>query len=265
MKPDCKYLFGLAYCLAVLTSVCLAGDKEISALMVHASQLSDIWDNNAPAFHLKAALTFYDEKGTTQGTYTESWVSGGQWRRETVIGAFHRIEVARENKRWLLDSNEDMPITANLPQLRLAPWRMDLTLWKSGKLEEKSWHGQALRCVVTGVYPGANAFCVDKVTGALAAEVESVKDEERSVNEICEYSDYQRFGEKMFPHLVRCLDDNKLKLEIRVAELETANNLSAELFAPLDGAKESFNCRGIIQVPKPISSPDPSLPSLVNP
>jgi len=267
MKPHCTYLFGLACCLAAFTSAGLAGQIEASVVMEQARRLSDIWEKNAPAFHLKADLILKDENGTgQQGTYVESWISAGQWRRETVIGSFHRLEVASGDKRWLLDSSNGMPITAYNLESMLAPWRMDPMLLDNAVVKEKSWHGQALRCVTRQAYPeGKAAVCVDKATGALADKVEPVKHGRRIEDEICEYSNYQKFGEKIFPRLVRCLDGNRLKLEFRIVQLEPAENLSADLFASVDGAKESFNCQGALRMPQALFTPDPSPPTTKNP
>jgi protein TonB len=269
MKPNRKYLSALAYCLAVLTSACFGGNgqREASALIERATELSDIRGSNAPAFHLKAKLTFYQENSNIEGTYSESWVSGGQWRRETIVGSFYHTEVASGDKRWVLDNTNDLQINLSQPQLTLAVWRMEYALWKSGRIEEKTFHGQGVHCLMRDAYSVETkaALCFDKVTGALAVKVDPVERRQRIVDQTCEYGGYQSFGEKTFPRIVRCFDGSKLKLEVRVLELDTANNLSAELFAPLGGAKESFNCQGILETPKPVSTPNAFPPRAENP
>jgi TonB family protein len=266
MNPERQFLFGLIFCVAVLTCAGFAGQKEVAAVIEQASRLADVWEKNGSAFHLKADLTFYDERGTTQqGTYEESWASAGQWRRETVVGPFHRIDVAVGDKRWSLDSSA-LPITAYQLRSILAPWSLDAGLLEKAKIEEKSWHGQAVRCVVIEAYPaGRSAVCVDKGSGALALKIEPVKHEKRIGDEVCEYSDYQKFGEKIFPRLVRCIDGNRLTLELRITELKPADKLSTSLFAPVDGATESFNCQGILRPPRLVSSPDPVPPTAKDP
>lgn len=264
MKLCKKHLFGLTSCVAVLTLVCVAGKQreQASAQIDRAVQLSNIRDSKASAFRLKAALAFYEETGTVEGTYTESWVSGSQWRRETIAGAIHRVEVASGSKQWLLEDAKDSSIHANQPGLKLSMWEMDLDPWKNGQLEKKSWHDQKLSCVVTGA---KSALCFDTATGLLAITVVPLARGQQTEDETCEYGDYQRFGEKLFPRSVRCFDNRKRKLEMRVLELEAVNNFSPDLFSPLDGAKESFNCPGILKQPKPIFYPDPPLPKPENP
>ena len=268
MRVDCKCLLGLAGCVTVLVSISLADNrqKEVSTLIEHAAQLSDIRGSNAPAFHLKAALTFYEGKGASEGTYTEFWSSGAQWRRETVVGSYHRIQVASGSKRWLLDNNKEIPFEAGTPETMLTAWKPPWDRWKNAKIAETSLHGLALRCVKADAYPPRKAaLCFDKVTGLLIASVEPFQLQQRVADQRCEYGDYQTFGEKTFPRIVRCFDDGKLKLEMRVVELHMTNSLSAELFAPLDGAKETFNCQGIMKPPRPVSTPDPVPPRRENP
>jgi TonB family protein len=74
------------------------------------------------------------------------------------------------------------------------------------------------------------------------------------------YSDYQKFGDKVFPHLVRCYDDGKPTLELRVLELDVANNFGPDLFARPDGALETENCQGFPKPPKAVYTPDPAPP-----
>jgi hypothetical protein len=96
--------------LAVAGWMCLCGlshaqdvKERARAMLLHAQQLSDIRSPNAAAFRLKATFSFKgDDLETVQGTYTETWVSDSQWRRETVIHDLRRIEVAGPAKSWLL-------------------------------------------------------------------------------------------------------------------------------------------------------------------
>lgn len=238
-------------------------------MIAHATELSDIQSKNAPAFRLKADFTLYDKDGVQQGTYLEYWVSAGQWRHETTTGSFHRIQVANGNKRWSLDNTPDIPANLNLQLFDVAPWRFDLEGWKKGKIEEKSLRGVALRCIMKDMphYPQAlkAALCFDKMAGTLAATVQPFDSSQHIADQTCEYSDYQKFGEKTFPRDIRCFDGGKPKSEIRVVELAAAENLSADLFLPLEGGKESFNCAGTMKPPRPLSTPGPFPPKPQNP
>ena len=235
--------------------------------MERSRQLSDIRATDAPAFRLKASITLYGEKGANEGTHNEYWVSGTQWRRETVTGDFHRIEVGMGNKRWLLDSTKDLPPDAVEPGQTLAVWKLNPEVWKAGTIREKALDGQTLRCLETKPNPmgGKSALCFDKATGFLVAKVVPHELQERIADQTCRYNDYQKFGEKTFPRLVRCFDDGKLRSEIRVIELNTPDKLGAELFAQPDGAQEAMNCQGVPKAPKPVYTPDPVLPRKENP
>lgn len=266
-----KCILALACCVALLTPIC-SGDKrqeENTALIAHATELSDIRSKNAPAFRLKADLTFYDKNGAHQGTYLEYWVSAGQWRHETMSGAFGRIQVANGNKRWLLENTSDIPANLNPTILDLGPLKFGLEEWKKGKIQEKSLRGQTLRCIMKDVNyylkTLKGALCFDKMTGTLAATLHPFDSSQHVADQTCEYSDYQKFGEKTFPHYIRCFDGGKPKSEIRVVELAAAENLSAELFAPLDGGKEGFNCPGAMKPPRPLITPGPFPPKPQNP
>lgn len=96
-----------AVCLSCLQLCCLAQDVQsrAEALMQHARQLSDIRSSGAPAFRLTATFSFVgDDLEAVQGTYTETWASDSQWRRETVVNNLRRIEVGAPSRLWLLDS-----------------------------------------------------------------------------------------------------------------------------------------------------------------
>jgi len=89
---------------------------------------------------------------------------------------------------------------------------------------------------------GKSALCFDKASGTLAAKIVPLDLIDRVADQACTYSNYQEFGDKIFPRLVRCCDDGQLTLELRVIELNTVN-LSAELFARPEGAQEENNCQ----------------------
>ncbi len=76
----------------------------------------------------------------------------------------------------------------------------------------------------------------------------------------CEYGEYQKFGERSFPRVVRCFDGGTLKSEIRVLDLSVLNNSKPELFTQPVGAEESVNCIGPLNAPKPVYDPDPKSP-----
>ena len=87
--------------------------------MQRARQLSDIRSPKAPAFRLKATFSFIGKNlETARGTYTEIWISGSQWRRETIVNDIHRVEFGTANRIWRLDNSTDFPeVATRLPDL----------------------------------------------------------------------------------------------------------------------------------------------------
>ncbi len=92
--------------------------KRAEVLLNRARQLSDIRAKDAPAFRLKAMFSFTgDNLDPVEGTYTETWVSDTQWRRETVIGNLHQIDVAGPGKHWLVYPDGFADQASMLPSL----------------------------------------------------------------------------------------------------------------------------------------------------
>ena len=94
-------VFLLTAVVTLLSAVSFAEDEQSKAqgLLERARSLSDIRSPSAPAFRLRATFTAITRDLTTlEGTYTEIWVSNTRWRREIVVGASRRIEVARTTR-----------------------------------------------------------------------------------------------------------------------------------------------------------------------
>src|SRR5271154_6053865 len=105
-----------AVCLLCLQLCCLAQDVQsrAEAMIQHARDLSDIRSANAPAFRLSATFSFVGSGlETVEGTYSEVWISGEQWRSETVVNGLRRVEVAGPKSLWLLDTGDQIPDRAS--------------------------------------------------------------------------------------------------------------------------------------------------------
>ncbi len=143
--------------------------KSAEAMLERARQLSDIRSPNAPGFHLNLSFSFIrQDLETVQGTYTEVWVSNSQWRQETVVGNFRRIEIVRSTKRWLLDSGEE----AIPEQAARVSTMVQVLPTKAAKFEFESFAepDHVTRCAVTkpvGEIRQRHAFCFDKDNGIL--------------------------------------------------------------------------------------------------
>jgi len=253
-----------------LGAVCFAASKkeeEANALIERAKQLSDIRAEGAPAFRLKVSLRITG-KGSpaTEGTYTETWESAGRWRAETVVGDFRRTTVANGKKSWTL-SNGSAALTGReeigflMGLVRYSP-----DAWKPGKLEDREIDSVPVRCIETKSDPsgGKDVLCFDKGAGTIATKILPQQVGDRVVKRECEYQDYLRFGERMFPRTIRCLQDHVPVLEQTVVELVAQPAPDAALFGPLTGGTESANCTGV-KPPTAVYTPAPVPPKFTNP
>ena len=232
-------------------------DSEAAARVEHADQLSDIRAEGAPPFRLKLSVKIIDKDGTVlDGSYTEVWVSKTQWRRETVLGDFRRIQVASGRKLWLLDSSTVVP--EQLSQFSIFHLdKVQPEKWKSTK--DREIKGVGVRCVKNsrGI---PLELCFDKMSGTLASNLLDVYLGARIVKRTCLYSDYQKAGDRVFATSYRCDEDKHPSLEGRIVELAAEPAPDRALFAPLDGATESMNCIGAVKAPRQVYSPEPVPP-----
>jgi TonB family protein len=238
-------------------------DAEAAALIEHSKQLSDIRAEGEPAFRLKVSFKVIQEDGSAlEGLYTEDWVSKAQWRRETVLANFKRIQVAGGRKLWLLDSAATVPehIGDILGFSDVA--KFNPKLWNSNRtVEDREVKGSNARCVESRDPWGRThgALCFDKTSGTVVAEVQPLL-VPTPAERVCFYSDYQKFGDRVFARSYECDVDNHPKLQARIVELAADPAPNPAFFAPLDGAKESVNCLGTVKMPTPVYSPNPTAP-----
>jgi TonB family protein len=262
MTSSRRALF-LAFTLTLLTSATFASkqEAEAAALIAHAKQLSDIRAEGAAPFRLKLDFKIIKDDGAVMdGTYTELWVSKTQWRRETVLGDFRRIQIGAGRKVWLVDSStvvpqqiEDIPHISDLGRLRPE-------VWKSRK--DREVNGTGVHCLDNNLKPlsATWALCFDKVSGMLNAEISPLHLGAGSGERVCLHSDYQKFGEYMVARSYECDEDKHPKIEARVVELAADPAQDPTLFVPPEGAKESVNCLGSVKPPKQVYAPGPTPP-----
>jgi TonB family protein len=231
------------------------------SLMDRARNLSDIRAKGAPAFRLELSFSFAGKNlDMVQGTYTEIWVSKSQWRRETIAGADHRIEVRNSAKQWLLDNTKDFPETASrLPDL--------MNLFPAGDLTFDFEHvddspDHASQCAITkaGYKHEKYAFCFDKKNGALFEKVAPVIRPMNAVNYSCLYDVFRKFGDFWFPREMNCDEEKHRKLDAKVEELALDPSPDPDLFKSLPGAIEHDECSGTKRPPRPASTPEPRIP-----
>ncbi len=219
--------------------------KRADALLDKARQLSDIRSPNAPPFQLKVKFSFTgSDLETVHGTYTETWQSSSQWRRETVANNWRRIEVAGSTTLWRLDNTNDFPEEASqLPDL------LNMFPARSMSLEFDSLldHPESNPPVVCALTESASshlksAFCFDKKSGVLLEKVFPEVRPRNVVDHTCDYGAFHKFGSFWFPRELSCFEDRHKKIAVNVVDLSLAPSPDLTLFTPPPGAFELANC-----------------------
>lgn len=257
--------FLLTALVTLLSAGSLAEDEQskAKALLERARDLSDIRSSSAPAFRLKATFTAITrELATLEGTYTETWVSDTQWRRETVVGASRRVEVGGATRHWLLNSGPPLPVEVQqfASLLELSPsWWQEFTFQPA---TDHDVNGIAIQCVVT--LPGENgeryALCFYKENGLLMQITTPKSIGNRLGNYSCLYASYQKFGECFFPRELRCLQEGHRKLEGKIVELSRDPSPDPALFVKPAGAIEVGNGAEHPTPPRRLPAPDLGFP-----
>ncbi|HXC00116.1 MAG TPA: energy transducer TonB [Terriglobales bacterium] len=218
--------------------------KTAEGLLNGARQLGDIRSPNAPPFQMKLTFSFVGKDlETSEGTYSEVWISNSQWRRETTVGNFRRIEVGGPTRRWLLDSGGDFPEEAagvssllNVFPARTAKFQFESIASPDAETQcavTKPWGDKRKRL----------AFCFDKASGFLVENVTpQLVGAQRVVDFSCNYGQFKKFGVYAFPRTLTCFLDGHRKMEAKVVELSTMTSPDATLFSPPPASLELGNC-----------------------
>lgn len=237
-------------------------DDEAAALLRQTSNLSNIRREGSPSFRLKANITVINDDGSTvEGTYTEFWVTNAQWRKEVVLGDFHRTQVALGRKSWTLDSSTVVPDRiAGLTGF--FGWAsLQQNLWKIDKFEDQKIDGIDARCFRTKPEIwGSSELCFDKTSGALLAKIDPVRVKDKTVDGTFLYRGYKTFGDRLVATLYQSFENEDLRLQAKLVELALRPELSENLFDPVPGGKESDHCSVQLQPPALIHSQEPGLP-----
>jgi TonB family protein len=95
----------------------------------------------------------------------------------------------------------------------------------------------------------------------LVAEIEPVHGAKGSGEMSCFFSDYQKFGDRVFARSYECAESGHPRLEARIVELVAEPKTDPELFTPPNGAKESTGCPDPIRPARVVHMVDPVAPA----
>ena len=257
--------FLLTAVVILLSGSSFAEDEQSKpqALLERARNLSDIRSPSAPAFRLKATFTAITrDLVTLEGTYTETWVSNTQWRRETVVGASRRVEVGGATGHWLLDSGPPLPdeVRRFSSLLEISPsWWQEFTFQPT---TDHDVNGIAIRCVITSAGENGQryALCFYRESGLLMQTTTPTRIGERLGDYSCLYANYQKFWQYFFPRELRCLQEGHRKLEGKVVELSLDPLPDPALFVKPAGAIELGNEADHPVPPRRLPQPDRGFP-----
>ncbi len=170
--------------------------------MERARLLSDIRAKNAPAFRLKTTFNFAGKDlESTQGTYTEIWVSDSQWRPETVVNDLRRIEVGTANRIWTLDNSKDFPETATRLPALVNIFPPASSTFEFDSIADNTDQKPPERCATTkrGSQQEQYRFCFDQKAAALLAKLSPEIRPKNMTDYSCFYSIFRKFGNSWLP------------------------------------------------------------------
>jgi TonB family protein len=223
---------------------------ELLGLMVHASDLQDVWSKGSQPFHLH--LQVHAEHITARpvdGTYDEVWLAPDRWRREIAFPDFHQVEIGDKDSKWVSRNVDFRPsgaraISTALETLVRTSLRPDETV--SGLRTSKK-NGVQVRCADVKNSSAGRTLCFNS-SGTLASDGDW--------SELFEYSDYMQFESKVFPRHIQAYQKGNRVLDIRAQELPLPPDLGPDLFVHDVSAQHMASClRPAGEVPaKPVKT-----------
>jgi Gram-negative bacterial TonB protein C-terminal len=191
------------------------------------------------------------------------WVSDSQWRRETVVKDFRRIEVGTPNRIWTLDSATDFPeVATQVPDLMNMFHSASATL-EFESIVDNADQKPAEQCVTTkrGSRQEQSRFYFDQKSGALLATLSPEIRLKNMTDYSCFYGIFRKFGDSWFPREMACLEDKHRQLEAKVEDLSAEPSPDPSLFKPPPGAIELGRCSGTSAQPVGALNPEPRFPT----
>lgn len=165
--------------------------EQAEALMRRAADLSRLEGPGVPPFRLSMDFKLGGlVSGPAEGHYL--WISGpqNQWRREISFSGYSEVEVGRGTKVWRERNIEFTPQSAFWIQSLLSNY--DRLVLDEHEKVDSVYRRSDLQCVTLRGDSDSRDLCFDR-SGTLRHVV--YPDEMTAYS----YSDYTKFGEKLFP------------------------------------------------------------------
>lgn len=254
---------GLIVFLTVHVAFGLAETAQADGIMLiqRASQLSDIRRNSATPFRLRASFKQLEDRvSATEGSYSEMWFAPRQWRRDIAFGDFTRTEVDDKGNRWV-DGADEFPGRAGEIAGLLDVTNIYSPVMKVEPVRDADVQGTKAQCVDTKEGDGrSNVLCFDAGTGALLLKKSWEEHAGRRAAYTCQYQQYEKFGDRIFPQLVVCEEDGQRKLEVRVLELSAVLAPDLSVLSPAPPQSTNPACPGVLKPSEAIRKATPLYP-----
>ena len=234
--------------------------KEI---LENARKVSDIRSDGSSPFRMEGTFHIVRKKDRQDvaGTYTEIWVSKAKWRREIQTASAHELEVVSGSMKWTTKSETSVPYEALSRSLTLV---FPEHLPDVRHVTERKLDSLIAKCVEGNSGPGSETIdCVDPASGVflLRESASGYGTFSPLIRHSCVYRNYEKFGDRLFPHSLRCTDESGDSAELTITKLASEPSPDENLFARPAEAEETKVCHGQIPPPRAVYAPAPAYPN----
>ena len=208
--------------------------EQAEGLMRRAADLSRLEGPDVPPFRLSMDFKLGGlVSGPAEGHYL--WISGpqNQWRREISFSGYSEVEVGRGTKVWRERNIEFTPQSAFWIQLLLSNY--DHLVLDEHERVDSVYRRSDLQCVTLRRDSDSRDVCFDH-SGTLRHVV--YQDEMTAYS----YSDYTKFGEKLFPHSLIVSAHGRLVVTATASLMEFDQGSSLGPFEPPPGTVGVSGC-----------------------
>jgi hypothetical protein len=240
--------------------------EQAEALLARGAEASDIRAEGSPHFRLFARVRMTNAAGqVTEGEYEENWISPTEWRRATRFPEYTETEVRRGDHIWRWQSGSEQYEPYDIRQLKSC---FELSKYSglapvgTRRSIKKVTAGSQMECVesqdvinLLGEGRVSRTVCYDPLSGRILR----AEDNSSGLYTQSNYENYERFGQKWFPHHIIRSQGRRLIIEADVIELVSPPALDPSLLTVPPGADGHVTCDRP-KPPRPLYHPDAPSP-----
>jgi TonB family protein len=233
-------LMSLLLC-RLLSSADDAQKLQQTASLFSKAAVGDLRSQNSTPFHLRLEIhTVHLGSKPFDGTYDEVWGSPTIWRRQISFPEFAQQEVGDSDGRWLARNLDFRPQAVYLLS-RVVETSMPVPLQPDElvkKVSDRKKDGTG-HCVEVKRGTLERTLCFDS-QGPLASWEDHNPFDDRRLR--LEYTDFQKFGEKLYPREMRVYEHGEQVLDIKVVELSQLPDAAPTHFDHVPSARLMAAC-----------------------